>query len=168
MVLIDITGKKFGRLTVIKKSGHRGKDVTWECSCDCGKTVIVSGNDLRSGHTQSCGCLQRERATEVNTKHGAAGRGGRDNLYSRWEGIKKRCYTKSCKSYKDYGGRGIKMCDEWLNDYSAFREWALSNGYEPHLTIERKDVDGDYCPANCTWIPKGEQTKNRRKFRRDK
>ena len=82
--------------------------------------------------------------------------------------MKKRCFSTNCKSYKDYGGRGITVCAEWVNDYDAFKKWALNNGFEEHLTIERIDFNGNYEPSNCTWIPKKEQSKNRRNTRRNK
>ena len=166
MRLIDITGRKFGRLTVHAKHGRAGKYVIWTCRCECGRLVNVRGQDLRTGNTKSCGCLQSERSAIANTKHGAASRGKKEALYVRWEGIKKRCYCSTSKTYKDYGGRGIKMCDEWRDDYNSFKSWALANGFESHLTIERIDVNGDYCPSNCCWIPKSQQSRNRRNSRR--
>ena len=163
MRLIDLTGKKFARLTVISKAGHKGKETTWNCVCDCGASLVVIGRDLRCGNTMSCGCLQIERARDANIKHGGAVRGAKTALYARWEGIKKRCLQPHSKSYKNYGGRGITICKEWRDDFNAFREWAFANGFSPELTIERVDYNGDYCPDNCTWIPKSEQSKNRRK-----
>lgn len=166
MQLIDLVGKKFGRLTVIRRAGHTGKETTWDCICECGKSSTVIGRDLRNGNTKSCGCLQVEMARNSNIKHGGSARGNKTDLYARWEGMKKRCFQPKCKSYKDYGGRGISVCDEWKNDYGAFRDWALSNGFRPDLTIERVNNDGNYSPDNCKWIPKSEQSKNRRKFER--
>lgn len=166
MQLIDLTGKRFGRLIVLSKHGHTGKEVTWLCKCDCGNETVVMGNSLRKHNTMSCGCYHRDRARESNIKHGGSARNAKTILYSRWEGIKKRCYSPGCKSFKNYGGRGIKMCDEWRNDYSAFETWALKNGFKKELTIERVDVNGNYCPENCTWIPKSEQSKNRRNIKR--
>ena len=168
MQLIDLTNNRYGKLVVISKHGHSGKETTWLCQCDCGEQTVVIGRDLRSGNTQSCGCLQRQRATEANIKHNGSARGQREPLYKRWESMKKRCFSTNCKSYKDYGGRGITVCAEWVNDYDAFKKWALNNGFEEHLTIERIDFNGNYEPSNCTWIPKKEQSKNRRNTRRNK
>ena len=164
MKLIDLTGQRFGLLTVLRKYGHSGKcrEVTWLCKCDCGNETVVIGHDLRKGTTQSCGCFRKLREVEANIKHG----GSKEPLYKRWCGIKRRCYTTSNKDYKNYGGRGIKMCDEWKNDYSAFKEWALNNGFEEHLTIERINNDGNYEPSNCKWATVKEQNQNKRNVKR--
>ena len=123
----DLTGKKFNRLLCVEDVGRdKHSNAMWQCECECGGNIIVVARDLISGHTQSCGCLQRERARNTATRHGKKG----TRLYSVWQGMKTRCINPNTVNYKNYGGRGIKICDEWLNGFMNFYRWAISNGYK--------------------------------------
>lgn len=160
---IDLTGQRFGRLRVIgqarSKIAKNGYPIRmWHCKCDCGATLEVMGISLRSGNTKSCGCYQKDRARDIKTKHGGHG----ERLYSIWGNIKTRCLNPNVPAYKDYGGRGITICQEWLESYEAFRNWCLNNGYKDTLTIERIDVNKGYEPGNCTFIGKEKQPLNAR------
>lgn len=165
---IDHTGERYGRLVVLSRDENHvtaggNKKVRWLCRCDCGNTITVSANDLTSGHTASCGCLYRDSRTECNKTDGRRS----DRLYGVYSNMKSRCYNPKSTSYKYYGGRGIKIAQEWLDDYAAFRKWAYANGYDdaaPHgeCTIDRIDVDGNYEPSNCRWVNLSTQSKNRR------
>lgn len=139
----------------------------WKCLCDCGKEKDVPSHNLIIGKTKSCGCLNLELASARATTHGATKNGGRDRLYKIWAAMKERCYREKDTNYKNYGARGITVCKEWRNSYSAFREWALGHGYIEdaeygECTLDRIDVDGDYCPENCRWISKLKQANNKR------
>lgn len=160
---IDLTGERYGRLTVLRRSSkthtpNGTPQVYWECLCDCGNNATVTSNDLRSGHTKSCGCLNVERSRSANITHG----GRRTRLYNIWNNMKQRCINPKGTMYEYYGGRGISVCSDWLNSFSSFQNWAFSSGYADDLTLDRFDNDGDYCPENCHWIPMCEQAKNRR------
>lgn len=155
----NLVGKRFGMLTVTSKAESGNGKVIWNCKCDCGNDIQASTGLLNFGSVISCGCAKRKRIIEKNTTHGLSN----TRLYEIWSGMKKRCYNKNSKRYMDYGGRGIIMCDEWCDDFQAFYDWSMENGYKEKLTIERKDVNGNYCPENCTWIPFGKQARNQRK-----
>lgn len=161
-----LLGKKFGRLTVVKKLDSRNYHVHWLCECVCGNFAEVSTGRLNAGQTKSCGCLQKERAAEAKKTHGLYfdENGKRSKLYRVWGHMNERCSSPTSNAYEDYGGRGIRVCKEW-KDYKTFHEWAISNGYKEGLSIERVDNDGNYEPSNCKWIPISKQASNRRNIR---
>lgn len=161
----NLTGKRFGRLTALEDSGERKScHIVWRCMCDCGKITPVIGTDLKSGHTKSCGCLRIDALKKITYKHGGGSSKSINRLYRIWINMKGRCYNSVNKAYKYYGERGIKVCDEWRNNYSLFRFWALLNGYQENLTIDRIDNDGNYKPSNCQFITQSENTKKRKKL----
>lgn len=160
---IDFTGERFGKLIVKYKAFTKNGFPYWHCECDCGNEIDVRVYSLTSGNTLSCGCLQKERAKTKSATHG----GRFDRLYGVWTNIKTRCYNQNSSSYKDYGERGITMCEEWKNSYLAFKEWSCANGYDDtaekgKCTIDRINVNGNYEPNNCRWVDAKTQANNTR------
>lgn len=155
-------GEKFNRLFVISISGKRLYNKIYLCKCDCGKEVNVEGNKIKSGHTKSCGCLQKEIMSSIKTKHGLLKGGKNNKIFSMWQNMKNRCLNKNVPAYKNYGGRGICICEEWL-DSSNFIDWVLSNGWKENLQIDRIDNNKGYSPDNCRFVNRSQNILNSRK-----
>lgn len=156
---MDMLGHRFGRLVVIKEGGRTSdRHIKWLCKCDCDTFVEIKGGNLRNGRSTSCGCFQKEDASNRFTTHGLRNH----KLHSLWSCIKHRCYKDTAESYEYYGGRGITMHKEWKNDFMTFYDWAIANGWKKGLTIDRTNNDGNYEPDNCRFVTNRQNSLNRR------
>ena len=157
MELPDLTNKRFRKLLVIKEIVHKRKNGgrLWLCQCDCGSLVERTTGELNAMRRCSCGCRR-------SNSNGGWSRGKRTRLYITWCNMIDRCYNTNSANYKNYGGRGINLCDEWRGDFERFANWALNNGYTDSLTIDRIDVNGNYEPSNCRWATPKQQSRNKR------
>ena len=166
MSKLNLLNQRFGRLVVVEPSETKKGNTMWKCKCDCGNITIVSTSNLRTNRILSCGCLKLQRLLERSTTHNQR----HTHLYEVWKGLKQRCFNPKHSSYHNYGGRGITVCKEWVNDFEAFYNWSYANGYSTEnqkdevkkLTIDRINNDGNYEPSNCRWVDRKTQASNMR------
>ena len=163
MRLDDLTGRRFNHLVVISRAPDRvtpsgSKSVAWNCVCDCGKQVTVRSNELRRGTTKSCGCYRSAMHTTHGKRH--------SRLYNIWQNMVQRCTNDKNPAFRDYGQRGITVCEEWRNSFQVFESWAITAGYSDSLSIDRIDNDNGYKPSNCRWVTAKVQANNRRPRKR--
>ena len=154
---IDVTGRRFGHLVAIRRIGRNfNRDSMWEFRCDCGITCVKNLSYVKNGETTTCGCKHKQYDKR------------NERLYRVYHGMKARCYNKNNRTYKWYGALGVRVCDEWLNDFNTFAKWAIENGYDKtaprgQCTLDRIDPSGNYEPSNCRWISIAEQQSNKRR-----
>lgn len=167
----DIIGKQFGRLTVVSINNRKqlykcgkpsGGLYYYDCRCTCGNKCVKSITYLTHTKVPSCGCYAKEILVKYNKENKVKHGWRNTRLYREWRSMKSRCCHKSVNGYKNYGGRGIEVCNEWKNDFTTFKDWAISNGYNDNLSLDRIDVNGNYEPDNCRWVSLKEQGRNRR------
>lgn len=147
----DLKGQRFGKLTILEFVPTEDDQSHWMCRCDCGNITIAKQGHLHSGNTRSCGCSKLKKVQTHKLS--------RTRLYRTWSNMKQRCYNPNSCSFDRYGKKGIVVCDEWLNDFKAFYDWSIENGYDDNLTIDRIDSSGNYCPENCQWITNSENSR---------
>ena len=159
---IDLTGKRKGRFEVLRKADF-GR-TTWVCKCDCGKEFYLTSSKILHDAQISCGCAEKENRGSFGEKTRTHG-WSYTPLYRTWRQMLDRCYNSKMKNYQYYGGRGIKVCNDWRTDFVAFKDWAIAEGYQENVegtlqSLDRIDVNGDYCPENCRWATAKMQASN--------
>lgn len=157
MKKVDLTGERFGKLLVLSKGENKGKNTSWKCVCDCGTIRDYLTYNLTAGKSNSCGCQRIESLSKAFTTHGETG----TRLYNIFKGMSQRCYNQNNPAYIYYGNKGVKICQEWKNDFLIFKEWAEKNGYNDEKSIDRIDASGNYEPDNCRWVSMQKQQNNK-------